>query len=143
MQGLAELSQRTPKNRGFGGKGIVGAWWDGDRMTETPQLVFRPTLRQWNCIAFVWAYLSTPMAALVAVLCLSQLSPGLASVVALSLAALGTSLQSYLELRRMGRCAVDYPHERAKLIRAMQPAGLVWGLMATASWVGLFAQIVG
>ena len=103
---------------------------------------FQPSLRQWDCLTFAWVFALTPGLAVLAVIIMRHPYTGLASTAALLLATVGTSLQTYLELLRVGRRAVAKPDEREELVRKTQPAALVWGTMATASWVGLFAHLL-
>lgn len=68
---------------------------------------------------------------------------GTGPAMALLVAALGTTVQTWNEMRGFLSRMARSPDRREPIHREAQSASLVWGLMCVAAWLGFFSQLYG
>ena len=100
----------------------------------------RVPFSMWKTLLAATLYLWIPGLTLAGVLLLRPMGPGFAGGIALVLVAIGTTVQTRIEMLRAAERIAAHPPIAPALVREVQPNAWVWGLMATAAWTALFAH---
>lgn len=100
--------------------------------------------RAWRVLAGTVLIIWVPLCSLLAVLLFrsAPLPSGWIAGAALFLAALGTTLQVWHDARTAAVRLMEEPQRWQETWNEMKSASLVWGLLCTAAWTGLFAQVL-
>lgn len=96
----------------------------------------------WKRAVTMTALVLIPGCTLLAVVLLRDAGPGLTTALSLFLAGLGTSVQAARAMHSIGEEIASAPHPREAIIASTKADIIAWGLLATAAWAGLFAQLV-
>lgn len=99
-------------------------------------------LRVWQRTVALVTFVGYPVAALFVVLGWKNIPYISAGIVALALAALGTTWRIWAEAKQLGDWLAREPERRNEIFEELGPGFYAWGVVCLAAWMGFFSQIL-